>query len=379
MNPLKVAHVLQGLGRGGAEQLVIDLVRARPKGPVRYSVVSLYREASSARIKGLEDAGVPFFHTNKASHPDPAALFALIRVLHQVHPDIVHTHTFSGLVYGHAAAVACGIPKIVHTDHASGNLGAVYGKLQWLTEFLERHESAVITFSDSLKSRLVASRRLRPERVHVIPNGVPIRPLAGENERARIRKQFGINADEIFVLSVGGLRPEKNYQLLLRAIAKIQREAPELSLRTWIVGEGTEREGLMKSIGSLSLSATSLAGERDDISELMQACDVYVNTSAWEGMPIAVLEAMAAGRAVVAPRIGMMPELLSAAGVLVDADELSVASAIIRLGTDFSRRSQLGSLARALVVEKFSIDRAAELHEALYFGLLSRLRAGSTN
>lgn len=370
MQPPRVAHVIQGLGRGGAERLVIDLVESRRDKQLNASVVALYGGCSETTLESLHAAGVAIYQLNKARRPDPATLAKLALLLGRLRPDVVHCHTFSGLVYGYLAAVAVRIKNTVYTDHSSGIPQTGYGRLQGLVTHLESQVSAVVTFSDALKNQLVATRHLRASRVWVIPNGVSVPQSITREERDRLRASLGIAERDIFVLSVGGLRPEKNYGLLLRSLARVQHQMPDLPLKAWIVGDGEQRRELGDLIVSLQLRSTSLVGERDDARQLMRACDIFVNTSAWEGMPIAVLEAMAAGRPVVAPRVGALADVLSTAGALVDSEEIAIAGALTQLAVDSSVRDQLGSRARERVSSQFSIHQTIDRYEQLYESLV---------
>jgi glycosyltransferase involved in cell wall biosynthesis len=204
--------------------------------------------------------------------------------------------------------------------------------------------------------------------IDVIPNGIPARP----GDREATRRKLGVDGDEVLLLAVGNLSTRKGHALLLSALAELPRQLPETAWRCVIAGRGEERERLERQLMALGLGErVTLLGHRDDIPDLQAAADVYVMPSYWEGMPLAILEAMSAGHAVVASAVGGIPEVIrdGETGVLVPpGSPLALAQALRRVIAEGDTRDRLGAAARQRFDAEYRIEVMADRYERLYFG-----------
>jgi glycosyltransferase involved in cell wall biosynthesis len=206
--------------------------------------------------------------------------------------------------------------------------------------------------------------------MQVVYNGVADRP----GERARVRRELGLRDDELLVLAVGSLCPRKGHPELLEALATLPREIP---WRVAIAGVPTDGEQdttpeLQRIIAGHGLEGRAhLLGPRGDVPDLLAAADVFAMPSHWEGHPMAMLEAMFARRAIVASRVGGIPEAVhdDVHAVLAPAKDVpALAAALRRVLTDAPLRERLGDAARARADETFSVRAMADAYEALYRG-----------
>ena len=225
--------------------------------------------------------------------------------------------------------------------------------------------SALVAVSASLKASLSQDLWLRPERILLVRNGVPCR----EPGRSQLRSELGLSDTDCLLLAVGNLYPVKGHLHLLEALPRLSQRHrfPHLA----IAGRGELAEVLTNRARALGLEKHfHLLGLRDDIPELLAAADVFVHPSLSEGLPMAVLEAMFAGRPIVASSVGEIPAVLGGDGGLIvpPADPESLARAIECLLEDPGLRTQLSEQARRRAGEHFSLDRMVRHYLALYRG-----------
>jgi glycosyltransferase involved in cell wall biosynthesis len=203
--------------------------------------------------------------------------------------------------------------------------------------------------------------------IDVIPNAVGELPPIAEGERDELRRQLGIGDATPLVIAVGRLAPQKALSDLLRAFALLRTPDPTPQLR--IVGRGRLRSALQSEIDALGLrDRVRLLGLRSDVPRLLAASDLYVSSSHWEGLPVAMLEAMAAGVPVIATEVGDVPRVLDpGCGVLVPPrDPAALARAIAELIADPVRRRRLAAGGRSRVRAQFGLQAWADRHMMLY-------------
>ena len=235
-----------------------------------------------------------------------------------------------------------------------------------LTDFLSDRSVAV---SQAVAERALELRIVPPGKCSVILNGVDIASLTpDEQRRAGSRSAMGAGRDFIW-LSAGRLVPAKDYRNLLLAFSNVYAAAPDTQL--WIAGNGDAEyaEALQIKAAELGLTpAVHWLGDRRDIPALLDAADGFALASAWEGMPLAIAEAMAMEKPVVATGVGGVGELVEGCGLTVPPrDSSALARAMLSImNTPAKARRFLGQSARQRVVEHFNIEQKADEWEALY-------------
>ncbi len=297
---------------------------------------------------------------------DPLCVGQLVGMLRRHRIDVVHSHDFFAAVYGGAAAWLLGKPHVItmhgtryYLAHARRRLSLRWSALR---------SRAFVGVSAATADELATALRLPRSAVRVVYNGVPRRPGDGE----RVRHELGVGAGELLVLAVGSLFPVKGYRVLVDALGTIAAKAGGPPWRAVIAGVGDEETPLRTAIRGRRLDErVRLLGFRDDVADLLAAADVYVMPSLSEGSPLALMEAMFAGKAIVASRTGGIPELVThdEEAVLVgpgDATELATALEVLFANADLRRR--LGAAAQRRAASSFTLERMTDEYERLYVG-----------
>jgi glycosyltransferase involved in cell wall biosynthesis len=349
---------------GGAQTCVAQLlpeltaefdvtVAAYGPGPLREAAA--HAGASSVELRNVRRPVGP---------RDALGLVELVRLIRRVRPDIVHAHSSKTGVLARFAAALCRVPAIMFTAHgwAFKAEPGVKSRAYLLADRLAaRLTSRVICVSETERREGLAAGTCVEARTVVIRNGVDasLFPVRQHADVARPR-----------IVSLGRLKAPKDFPTLLAALALL-RDVP---FEVVIVGDGPERGRLEGEAHRLGLSGVvTFAGERHDVPAFLGEADCFVLSSTSEGMPLSILEAMAAGLPVVASDVGGVSELVAegTTGSLVPpSDPEALATALRPLLTDAGLRAQLGTNARAEIESNFDVSRVRREHMTLYRRLL---------
>ena len=365
MSPLHIVHVFESLMPGGAERQALLLVRNSDAGRFRHSVIN-YCPRPGDLTAAFADAGVSV-HTLAKSELGPVRFFFALRaLLRRLEPDVVHALLYSPSFWGRAAALSVGLRGIVASARNSRPYETWYESFG--DRLLSRGTRVRIANSNGVRDVLLGSVGLEDREVRVIYNGIDTRRLTPSAGRTELRRRLGWGDGQIVLLCVGRLVPEKDFPLLLRAAARLRERAP--AARVCIAGWGPLQTDLESLRASLRLEGVvDLLGRREDVSDLLAACDVFVMTSRTEGFSNALLEALAAGVPVLSTRVNGAIEILrdEENALLADVgDEDAVVEGLARLAADSALRSRLAAAGAACVRERFTVDAMVRAHEAVY-------------
>lgn len=352
--PPTVVQVILEAGRGGLETMAADLALALAERGIRSIVLGL--DAAGAQRDRLIAGGVEVLDLGGRRLKDPRYHWQVARVLRATRADAVHTHMFAPLLFTAGARMFAGVPVLVHTEHSIEYLldrPSYRRVLRWLA----RATTRFVVLGERMRRFYVERIGIPPDRIRVIPNGVALVPSVGVTTRCEARRALGVG-EHFVVGAVGRLAPEKNLGLLLRAFARATANAPDAILV--LIGDGPERADLERASRELGIAErVHFAGWRQDVAQLLPAFDLYALSSHAEGLPLALLEAMSAGVAVVSTAVGDIPDVVRDAetGRLVAAgDEPGLASALSALRENPEQRDALSRAARALVAARYSRD-----------------------
>nr|BCX01989.1 MAG: glycosyl transferase family 1 [Bacteroidota bacterium] len=366
MEKVKVLHILPSFGPGGAERLVVDLMEAMDRERFEVAAVSLFPEGGSILEEEIREKGLKVFFLNKRLGPDPGVMVPLYRLIRDFRPQVVHTHRYV-LRYALAPVMRNRVPVRVHTVH-----NVAQNEVDTVGKWVHRLAFGLFGVVPVSISQGVAAtvKALYGQRLNtpVIYNGIPTERFLSLNKPIKRQDEKRV------LLHIGRFAPQKNHLLLLEGFARAQARYPDLEL--WLVGDGPLRPEVERWVRERGLlDRVCLLGLRNDVPELLAQADMLLLPSDWEGVPLVVLEAMAAGKPVVATRVGGVPELVEdgRTGLLVPPqDPEALAAAILRLAQDAELRREMGEAGRRRALERFDIQKTARAYGELYLKLLRK-------
>jgi glycosyltransferase involved in cell wall biosynthesis len=373
--PLRVAFLNASLDIGGSERQMVALAERLPRDRFSPAFVLLTRRGPLA--DRAEAAGIPIRvldwgrgHSPIQRAPDVARLAGALRTGRF---DIVDAWLFHGYALASFTRPLSRVPVLVAGRRSLSDHKRAFGRADRLLDRVTRARAdAIVANAEAVREEVAAYEGLDAEGIRVIHNGIEIRPPLDPAVRAAIRSGWDARPGEVVVGVVANYKRGKGLEMLLRAFAEVVRDAGP-PVRLVLIGEGSLRPDLASVVRELGLGdCVVLAGAVPDAREIVGAFDVAVQSSESEGLPNAVLEAAAAGVAIVATDAGGTREILDGGrvGVLVPVrSEEALAAGMRRLVADELSRRELGELARAFVAEAFGMDRfvreTAELYEEL--------------
>ncbi|HSP95879.1 MAG TPA: glycosyltransferase family 4 protein [Candidatus Dormibacteraeota bacterium] len=358
---MTIAHVDAERGFSGGEVQVFLLMEGLARRGHRNRLLCPPGSAAAAEAarRGIATATVPM-----RGDLDLAAVWRLAGVMRGA--DVVHLHTGRAAWLGGLAARRAALPAIV-TRRMDRPV-----RPGWRTRLIyERCSRRTAAIAPGIVEQLVAGGVPR-QRIVLIPSAVDPRRVQPRLSAAAVRAARGVGADEVVLLSIAALVRRKGIDVLLEALAALARRG--LRPRLWVAGDGPERAALAAQGERHGVAAqVDWLGQRDDVGDLLAAADVFVLPSRAEGLGVAALEAMAAGRPVVASAVGGLAESVieGRSGLLVPpGDAVALGAALERLLHEPALRAALGGAGPARVGEGFLAQQMVEAYERLYRDVL---------
>jgi len=362
---IRVLHVINTLAPGGAETLVANLCAKLPGEGVEPTVAYLFGDATLA--ERLTENGVHVEALSSGERPSAFALCRILQIIRTRKIQLVHAH----LVYaGIAAKIAAGLSGIpvVTTRHSAFEPKAntfFYRFDNWLTR---RYAARLIAVGEQVRAAILNERWMEPERVVLHRNAIDVSEFTPKRHQP--------SPDGAYILgTVGRMEAPKAQEVFLEAVARVRREYP--NVEAVIAGDGRRRRHLEEARSRLGLdTVVTFLGpvSRKDIPRVLNTFDVFVLSSNWEGLPIALIEAAASGLPVVATDVGGVHEIVQNGknGWLVEPGNVEqLAGRIGALLSDVEMRERFGREARAFVEAEFDITRLARETAALYREVLN--------
>jgi glycosyltransferase involved in cell wall biosynthesis len=369
-----VMHVRSTGALLGAERVILELARAAAGFGYRTLVVGLQDagDPPPELCRAAQESGVES-HTLECRSGFDTGLTTRLRGFARYHGiSLIHTHGYKEDI--HVLAARAGVPKVA-TNH-------LWKRTTWRLRLYARLDARALRRFDHVVavSRPILDEMrhmgLDPARMSLIPNGIDASAFASpltETRRQAVRAAFAFSLDDVVAISVSSLTVEKGHRFMLAAMPEIVRACPHV--RYLVVGAGPAEVELRREANHLGVSdRVSFAGPRSDVADLLRAADVFVLPSLIEGLPMALLEAMAAGLPAVASAVGDVPAVLRDGynGTLHEPGSVrALTDAVTRYAADPERRLAHAREARATVLERFSSTGMAKAYYALYDRLLS--------
>lgn len=365
---MRILILIKGLGRGGAEQLLAAAIPYLNRDRFEYELAYLLPH-KDALVKEFEDHGIPVRCLDGAG--GISWVGRLRRLVRERGYGLIHSH----LPYS-AIGARLGAPRstrLVYTEH---NVWERYHRATyWANLLTYRRNAHVFAVSEEvrLSTRYPRAFSFLPmPPVETLHHGIDHRSMERWSDSDGVREELGINGNAPVVGSVGNLKPSKGQEHLIEATAIVRSGTPDV--RCVIVGLGPRSALLRERAHELGLDGVvTFAGYREDAPRIAGSFDIFVQPSEREGLPIALIEAMALGRPVVATRVGGTPELVrdGVDGILVPPrDPAALADAIIALLRDPERRVRMGEAARRRAAG-FDIRNAVRRMQEVYEEILT--------
>jgi glycosyltransferase involved in cell wall biosynthesis len=365
---MRVLHVIADLGTYGAERLLALLLNNLRDPDVELAVMTVYSSP-----EGAAELDVPVLDVARRGRYDFGFFPRMVGTMRRWKPDLVHTHMHNGKYWGRLAAIASGVPVIVHTEHNS-EFGAPK-VFRLASRALVGKTDAFVAFSQTHRLALAADEGIAPDRIVVIPNGIDL-AARGEQDRGEARRAMGAGPDEKLLVHVGRLSRVKNQSLAVEALALLPAD-----VRLVFVGDGVDRpalEALARERGVTD--RVTFLGFRSDAAALVAGADVALVTSFNEAMPLAVIEAMVAGAPLVSTPWNGAAEMLGHGAygrIAAGYAPSDVAAAVRDVLDDPGAAGERAARARDFARREYDIATTAQRHAELYRELSSPSRSAS--
>lgn len=366
MKRTRVLHLIDSLDLGGAQEVVVNIVRGADRSRFEHEVATLH--GHGIYLQRLIDSGVRV-HSLSPAKWLPAHIPGLASVLWSGRFDILHCHLIASNLIGKPLGRLMGVPVVINHDHTNDPSRGTNALILGLETWANRFAAHTIAVSASCRDFLVQREGVADDRVSIIHNAIDttrFRPSSGQRGSARSR--LGISAAGPLVAGVGRLNPQKNFPLFLDIASLVA--ARNGDTRFLIAGTGPEEALLRSKASALGLDGRiTFAGYVADPREIYNACDILLMPSRFEGLPMTLLEAMAMEVPVVASRLDGIAEVVTdhRDGLLMEpGDAGAFANAITSLLNDPEMRRSMGIAARRKIEEGFSAQRMVAEIEAVY-------------
>jgi len=367
-----ILHLLYKLTFGGTERVIVNLVNSSSRNIRNY--IYSFCDYNKTFMKELTRPEKVVFSIGKQEGNDFSIPFKIASFCRHHDVDIIHSLGWATYAEGLFAAGISGKKcKFIHSFRGKTIEDTINIPQRRILaqHFFSIFCDAIITPSE--KSRKEYSRLINidPEKIKVIYNGVDINKfqIDSSDSLKEKMKEFGLKKEDIVIGSVARFDPVKNIDALVRAFARLPKSALE-KCKMLLLGDGPELPFVRNTAKDLGVKEKVIfAGMRSDIPQCLSLVDIYVQPSKFEGVPNAVLEAMAAGLPVIATNVGGVPEIVEdgRTGILVEVDdEKTLARSIELLIEDPEKRRKMGSLGRKRVTSLFSIEKMVSEYEKLY-------------
>jgi glycosyltransferase involved in cell wall biosynthesis len=357
--------ITHDLAIGGLQQVVVNLCKSINRDTFDVSVLCL--RALGEFVPEVEQLGIKVFFLPQKNRTDYFSFLKVAKILRKEKIDVIHTHNTQPLIDGTIGALLSGRKiRIVHTDHARNFPDK---KRYMFAEWLMSHFAyKVVGVSDHTSQNLIKYEKINPKKIVTIPNGIDGEKFNISIDREAKRKELGIkNRRPIIGLGVR-LTEQKGVTYLLQAMPKVVKEFPDITLI--IAGDGPLLESLKKETLNLRLDKNIyFVGPRLDMPELLKLFDLYVLPSLWEGLPMVLLEAMAAECPIVATNVGGNGTVIKHKenGSLIEAkNPEKLALEIIKLLSKKDLRIRYSNNSFKLFLKKFTADIMTRKYELLY-------------
>lgn len=362
------------MGMGGSERLVHTLIRNLDR---RHFHPSLAWLSDSEPLREFEELKVPLYRVPKSNRVDLPAMRQLARIVHAESIDVVNAQHFMPAVYAYYGCNVAARKALVYTAHSRWEVEDMPLKWRLAGGYLLRRIGASVGVTSDVSAAIQRVFKLNASQVVTIENGVEIDRFTMEKDVRGLRGSLGLADGDVVIGTVANLKRAKNHLFLFQAFARIAEENERVKLL--VVGRGFKGEAdntdeeLHQFVSDSRLENRVLfLGYRTDIPELLKVMDIFCLTSLREGLPIGLIEAMAAGLPVVGTNVEGIRDVIApdVDGILLEPGDVSgLKGALTRLIGDPSRRLKLGRAGREKAGRKYSLEICVREYQQLFLSL----------
>ncbi len=365
---IRLLFVLPSEVRGGAEEVVLSLLRGLD--PASYELaLACPAPLLKAMGRDLAPLDVQTLAVRPSSWAYPKDLWTLASFIRGFRPHVVNPHLFRATLVVAPLAKLLGVPVVIETYHGreAWRTGTIKGRF-FVDRMISRFVDRMIAVSGAARDFLVHRKAIPAEKIAVVPNGRELTNFVPGSHGGDIRKELSIPEDVPLLGVIGRLEAQKGHEYLLKAMPAILAEAPRAVLL--VAGDGSLQESLSLRTRALGIEThVRFLGFRKDVARVIDALDLVVMPSLYEGMPLIAIEAAAMGKPIVASRVDGTEEVVvdGETGILVPpADPGKLAAAVVELLKDSPRTRRMGPRAREVALERFDLRAQIAATSAFY-------------
>ena len=362
-----ILHLVSSLEIGGLERMVLSLAAAQMQAGHTVHIGCLLTEGALARE--ARTLGIPVMTFAKKPGPDIGSVLRIRHVLSEANIDVLHSHNAMPHYYGTAAAIGMGLRRIVNTRHNMG-IFPYSARREALYRMAMLRTDYGVSVCEAARKVFVARKVIPSAKAVTIVNGIDVLsyPVRNEAARQRLVERLSLPRSAVVAVTVGRLTPVKNHRVMLEAIGLARSRGVELALL--VVGDGPLRAELEALAVRLGLSGSvRFMGLRRDVPSILEAADVFLQSSLTEGYSLALVEASSAALPIVATDVGGNAEIVEEgrSGLLVPANDVRAqADALERLCRDGSLRTRMGMSGRHWAATHGSVQTMHSAYLELY-------------
>lgn len=366
---MKIMYIIDSLKVGGAEMLLLAMVRAYAEA----HEVSVVYFTHGPLYEDVEALGVKVHRISTMGIKDPRVLPRLVSLMNQEKPDVVHTHLSKSDFGGIMAATLANVPARVSSIH---NVDP-WREKWYLNAFMRQWMASchmMIAVTEDVRKYVIETTRYPEDKLVTIANGIDTKRFDPNTVQALDKTEWGIEADSLTVGMIGRLEEQKGHHILLKTAAIVTKTVP--NARFVIVGDGPLRANLEKQRDDLGLQGKVVfTGILRDIPGVLATLDVVTFSSLWEGLPVALLEAMSMAKPMVSTAVGGIPDVIVEGenGMLVPKENpQALADKLTQVLQDKALADKLGTAARQTIEERYSSDSMHQQILELYQSILEK-------
>ena len=363
---MKVLHVINSLGIGGAEKLITETIPLYNKAGITADL-ALLRGAETHFLEELRNKNCcKIYILGKSSPYNPLFIFQLIKIFRNY--ELVHAHLFPSTYFCILAKLFSRISiKVIFTEHSTSNRRFRNKNLKSINAWFYKQFDEIICITEGVKAQVLKQTKIRENKLIVINNGVDIQKYKEAESLNRKSLHPSLQNEDFLLVQVSSFRPQKDQITLIKALSFLPQ-----NIKLLLVGEGNLKENCNNLVKEMALENRILFfGNRTDVASILKTCDVIVLSSVYEGLSLSSIEGMASGRPFVASNVLGLKEIVSGAGILFEqgnCEELAAVVLHLSQSQEFYKATVKACQKRA---SDFDITKMINEHFTLYHNLLN--------